>query len=280
MSTGRRLVTVIVAAHNEERHLGECLASLASQTWAPLEVIVADDGSTDGTARIAEAAQGVRLISMPRRGKARTVNAAAAEARGDVLLFLDADMVFEPSYVELLVTPILERGAAGTAHAVERVANSRNRWAACWQLRAGLPPDKRLVLSEAQLAEGSIVFRAVPRADFLRVGGFDDIGYQDDQTLHPKLGKRALWIQDAECRHYNPETLAEVAGSGRWGAQSVAWRHGAGAVWRFLPPLPLLRGIREGLRHRSFAMIAYVAAFEAGMFAGLLSIALRGRRRA
>lgn len=264
------LVTAIVAAYNEERHLGECLASLRAQTYAPLEILVVDDGSSDGTAALAESVPGVRLLRRPHTGKARTVNAAAEAARGEVLLFLDGDLVFAPDYVALLAAPILAGAALGTTHGTELVANPGNRWAACWQARAGLPPDRRQVITAQQLAEGSIVFRAVRRSDFLRVGGFDDIGFLDDQTLSPKLGARAVIVPDAVCRHYNAERLGEVFQAGVWGAQSILHLHGRGALVTYFPLFGLFHAVREGVRTWSVTRFTYDLVHGLGIFRGLL----------
>ena len=187
------LVTVIISVHNEESHLAECLQSLKAQSYSPVEILVVDDGSTDGSREVARR-HGVRLLELPHRGKATAVNFGAQVALGEILLFLDGDMVFEARYVEQLVAPILAGEALGTAHAEELVANPENRWARCLQAVSHLPRDRRFDLSEHELGEGSVVYRAVRRSDFLQVGGFDERGYVDDQTLCPKLGKRAnLW---------------------------------------------------------------------------------------
>jgi glycosyltransferase involved in cell wall biosynthesis len=263
-------VTAIVAARNEERHIGECLESLLAQTYRPLEIVVVDDGSTDRTAAIVRSFPSVRLISRPHRGKARAVNDAAQTAAGEVLLFLDGDLVFAPDYVERLVAPILRGECLGTAHATERVANPRNVWAACYQAIAGLPPDRRLAIGERELAEGSIVFRAIRKADFLRVRGFDDVGYLDDQTLFPKLGVRARWVSDAACSHYNAETLREVFAAGIWGAHSIAVMHGLGAVGHYEPLLSLPRAVIAAARHRRATLAVYLAVHDAGVCAGLL----------
>jgi glycosyltransferase involved in cell wall biosynthesis len=264
------LVSAIVAAYNEERHLGECLASLRAQTYAPLEIVVVDDGSTDGTAAVAAGVPGVRLLRRAHGGKARAVNAAAETTGGEVLLFLDGDLVFAPDYVALLVAPILSGVAIGASHGTELVANPRNRWAACWQARAGLPPDRRLVLTPQQIAEGSIVYRAVRRSEFLRVGGFDDIGYLDDQTLFPKLSLRAAYVPEAACRHYNPERLAEVFAAGVWGAQSILHLHGRAALVTYFPLFSLFHAVREGVRTWSATRFAYEFVYELGVFSGLL----------
>ena len=87
----RPLVSVIVPAYNRERYLGEALDSIFAQDYRPLEVIVADDGSTDGTARVARAYSEVRLLSLPHRGVAAARNAAIAASTGSLLAFLDSD---------------------------------------------------------------------------------------------------------------------------------------------------------------------------------------------
>jgi glycosyltransferase involved in cell wall biosynthesis len=270
------LVTAIVAAYNEERHIGECVASLLAQRYAPLDILVVDDGSTDGTVASIPAHPRVQILRRAHAGKAKAMNAAVAEARGEVVLFLDGDLVFDPDYVGALVAPILSGEEIGTSHATELVANPQNRWASCLQQRAGLPPDRRLALTDAQVAAGSIIYRAIRRDAFLRVGGFDDIGYLDDQTLFPKLGRRGRFVREAVCRHYNPERLREVVATGGWGAQSILHLHGRRALLRYLPPLSLVRALRTGLRTRSASRAAYEFAYEWGVFRGLVGRALRG----
>lgn len=264
------LVSILIAARNERRRIGECLTSLMAQRYRPIEIIVIDDGSTDGTADEAAKFAGVVVLRRPHGGKARAIAAGADVARGTILCFLDADMVFESDYVGRLVAPILHEDETGTAHGTELVANPENVWSRCWQMRARLPLDRRLALSEAQLAEGSIVYRAVRADEFRRVGGFDDIGYMDDQTLAAKLGRKARWVVEARCRHYNVESLGEVVELGRWGAHSIMHLHGRKALRSFLPPLIAWHALREGVRHASPAMTAYTAAYEWGVFSGLL----------
>lgn len=258
------LVTALVAVYNEERHLAQCLSSLERQSYTPLEIVVADDGSNDRTRAIA-ARFPVRLLAGPHQGKAKTVNAAAAAARGEVVLFLDGDMWFEPDYVARLVEPILQGGETGTCHGTELVANSANPWARCWQNKAGLPPDRRLVLDESQCAEGSPIFRAVRRNAFLEVGGFDDTGYADDQTLAPKLGCRAAWIPRAVCHHHNPETLGEVFAAGVWGGKSAQLPKGVISLIGLLPPVSTIRGLREAARLQNPAVVLYDTVFAAGV---------------
>jgi len=84
-------VSVVVPAYRAARYLPRCLAALERSQVRPLEVIVVDDGSPDGTADVARS-RGARVLRLPHRGAAAARNAGARAARGDLLLFLDADV--------------------------------------------------------------------------------------------------------------------------------------------------------------------------------------------
>ncbi len=86
------LVSCIVPVFNGERYLAEALDSILAQTWRPLEVIVVDDGSTDGTAHIA-AGYGERIsyLRQANAGPAAARNRGLDAARGEFIAFLDAD---------------------------------------------------------------------------------------------------------------------------------------------------------------------------------------------
>ena len=102
-AAGRATFSVIVAAHDVGDVIGDALASLESQTLAPLEVIVCDDGSTDDLDRALEPfADKIVLLRKSHGGEASAKNTAAGAARGDYLLILDADDVFLPRRLEAL----------------------------------------------------------------------------------------------------------------------------------------------------------------------------------
>jgi hypothetical protein len=83
-------ISVLVAVHNGARFLAEALESAREQTLAPLELIVVDDGSVDGSAEIASRL-GATVIRQENAGTAAAVNAAREHARGELLAILDAD---------------------------------------------------------------------------------------------------------------------------------------------------------------------------------------------
>jgi glycosyltransferase involved in cell wall biosynthesis len=93
------MISVIIPVYNGEKTLGALLDSLGAGDYKEYEILVVDDGSTDGTREVASK-QSVKLLSTGgRRGPAVARNIGAQEARGDVLLFLDADTFAGPDLV-------------------------------------------------------------------------------------------------------------------------------------------------------------------------------------
>jgi len=92
MQDSRPLVSTVIPVYNCESHLAEAIESVLAQTYGPTEVIVVDDGSTDGSARVAKGfAPAVRYCSQPNAGAAAARNRGVALATGSFFAFLDAD---------------------------------------------------------------------------------------------------------------------------------------------------------------------------------------------
>jgi len=96
------LVTCIVPVYNGEAFLGEALDSIVAQRHRPIEILVIDDGSTDGTAGIAAAAReaAVRYARQDNAGGAAARNRGIAMAQGDFVAFLDADDLWPPDKLD------------------------------------------------------------------------------------------------------------------------------------------------------------------------------------
>lgn len=111
------LVSVVIPAHNAEKFLAETLRSARAQTYPNLEIVVVDDGSTDGTAAIVERHarddSRIRLIRQANAGVARARNCAIEEARGEFIAPLDADDLWHPDNIAMQVAA-LQAASPGT----------------------------------------------------------------------------------------------------------------------------------------------------------------------
>ncbi|MEK7111046.1 MAG: glycosyltransferase, partial [Patescibacteria group bacterium] len=134
-------------------------------------------------------------------------------ATGDILVFVDADMTFNKTFLEDLVKPILEGKSKGTFSKLEYIANWNNRFSRFWNYAKGIYEPRSI---PADYPETSPVFRAILKSEFDRAGGFDESkGYNDDWSLSEKLGVKAT-VTKAGFYHYNPENLSEVFIQARW----------------------------------------------------------------
>ena len=138
------LISVIVPIHNGERFLGEALDSIAAQDYDAIEVIVVDDGSTDGGPALA-AARDVQLLHQEQRGAGAARNAGIAVARGEILAFLAQDDLWLPSKLRLqveILTAIRKASASRSSYFLEPGATVPawfGKRSARPRSRAGLP---------------------------------------------------------------------------------------------------------------------------------------------
>jgi poly-beta-1,6 N-acetyl-D-glucosamine synthase len=125
-------VTVVVPAYNEAVGIAASVRSLAASDYPDLEIVVVDDGSTDGTGDIVESLllPNVRVVRQTNSGKATALNAGIAAARHDVLVLVDGDTVFQPDTVRMIVRPLRDR-RVGAVAGNTKVGNRRGllgRW--------------------------------------------------------------------------------------------------------------------------------------------------------
>ena len=115
----RPRVSVLIAAHNEGDAIAAKLANVHALDYPAdrLETVVASDGSTDETEAIVRrhAGRGVRLLPLSRQGKAKTLNAAVAASTGEILVFSDANSMYDPQAVRALVRPFADPDVGGVA---------------------------------------------------------------------------------------------------------------------------------------------------------------------
>jgi len=127
-------LSVLIPVYNEAQTIGEVLR-LVSEVPIEKEIIVVDDGSTDGTREILESWNGrggVRVILHPQNlGKGNAVATAIGAARGDILLIQDADLEYDPAEYPILLRPI-ETGRADVVYGSRFRGSAENRVQNFW----------------------------------------------------------------------------------------------------------------------------------------------------
>ena len=93
-------VSVLIPSWNREEYLGEAIESVLAQTYRDFEIVVVDDGSTDGTAELVGRYGGVRYIWQPHSGISAARNRALEEARSELIAWLDSDDLYAPTKLE------------------------------------------------------------------------------------------------------------------------------------------------------------------------------------
>jgi len=114
------LVSVVIPTHNRRDLLAEAVASVREQTYDPIEIIVIDDGSGDGTAEmIRERFPRVRLVRQPHRGVSTARNRGIAEAQGEYIAFLDSDDLWLPKKLAAEMDALLKNPELKICHTDE-----------------------------------------------------------------------------------------------------------------------------------------------------------------
>ena len=233
-------VTVVVPVYNERECIEATVRSIAASTH-PVEIVVVDDGSTDGTADLVEdlALSNVRVIRQANAGKAAALNAGIATARHDIVVLIDGDTVFEPGTVAALVAPFADPrigAVAGNA----RVANRRGVLSRLQNIEyvVGFNIDRRVqdawgVVTTVPGAVGAYRTRAL-RA----VGGISADTLAEDTDLAITLGRggwRVVYEPDARAWTEAPATLGQLWRQRyRWsyGIMQSLWKHRHAVVER------------------------------------------------
>ncbi len=175
------MLSFIVPAYNEEKYLPATLASIheaARAVGEPYEIVVADDDSADATARIAEEG-GARVVSVHKRQIAGTRNAGAAAAKGEWLVFVDADTRVNADVVRGTVEAL--RGGAVAGGALVRF-DGGPRWVQ-WTT-----PIVVFFFRHVKWAAGCFLFAR--RDVFEKVGGFDERFYASEEIHLSRALKR------------------------------------------------------------------------------------------
>jgi poly-beta-1,6-N-acetyl-D-glucosamine synthase len=275
-------VTVLIAARNQAERIQETIAYIAGQDYqGPIEVLVVDNGSTDGTRTVAEAygaatGQPVRCISEPRPGKSHALNTGLAAVGTELVITLDADTLLHPQAVRQLVARLLNappdvQAVAGSV----LVRNSRDTlWTRMqeWDYFLGIASVKRMqgLYQGTLVAQGAFSLyrtRAVAEA-----GGWPDaIG--EDIVLTWQLMRNGARV------YYEPSAVAFTAAPARLvhlARQRARWARGMIEGIRSVRPWNQPRGLLRFLTAIDLLIPALDVAYALVWLPGLV-LAATGR---
>ena len=171
MESSQPFISVIIPVFNGEAFLAEAVESIQQQDYHPLEIIIVDDGSTDGTAAIASSYKaGVRYVYQPNSGLPATRNRGLRMANGEVIGFLDVDDLWPENRLERQLTRLADDPSVDIIIGLQLYVKIKG-------VVDGKHTFEKLLGPLVNLSLGSALFR---RAVFDRVGIFDETLYYCD----------------------------------------------------------------------------------------------------
>ena len=238
-------VSVIIPAFNEERVIAASVARVLASDYPDLQVIVADDGSTDATSALVRDAFAddprVTLLTLVNGGKAAALNRALRDATGEVIIALDADTQFEPETIRRLARWFADP-RIGAVAGDARVGNRHNlvtRWQAVEYITAQNLERRALAGFDAMTVVPGAV-GAWRRAALDAVGGYPEDTLAEDQDLTiaiQRAGWRVTYDPRAVAWTEAPESFRALAKQRfRWafGTLQCLWKHRV-VLWRRKP---------------------------------------------
>ncbi len=189
-------VSVVVPAYNAEETIGPLLDSLLALDYPDREVIIVNDGSTDGTKAIVEQ-HPMQLIDQPNRGASAARDAGLRAAIGEIVAYVDSDVTVTRDWLRHLVKPLSEPAIAATTG---QTIFLRNDKATSWMRSLDIERRNARRKTYTRLANGpNSAFR---REVLLEVGGFDPNWFHaEDTEVSYRIGQRGYKIR------YVPEAI-------------------------------------------------------------------------
>lgn len=211
-------VTAIIAAHNEELHIADCIDFLLNQSYKKLKIFVVENGeSRDKTYKIANEYEKkyptkVKAYTIPgkQKGPGNAWNFGIKKAKSEIVMICGADLKYGKEYVANGILPIVEGKTVGLVHKEEVCNNIKNLWARAFFYKRHSAHKDNL----------SRVFSLV-RRDFVLKRPFDStLGYADDQTIYRKEGIE-FPVFDLEVYHTNPASFKDTWEHSIWVGKSI-----------------------------------------------------------
>lgn len=233
------MISVIINTKNEEKNIGRCLRSLDNQTNKNFEVIVVDNNSTDETQSIARK-YGAKVFNFgPERSEQK--NFAVGEARGEYLLFLDADMEADIRVLESCLKKIDE---GFTSLVIPEISVGMGFWARCRAL------EKKMYFNDSEI-EAPRFFR---KDSFKEVGGYSPgMIAGEDWDLRERIKKTRMSIGRIDALIYHHEGRVNL-----FGALKKKFYYGKNSqVYLSKNPLNLVRVLKFLIRPSYWRNIGY-----------------------
>jgi glycosyltransferase involved in cell wall biosynthesis len=213
-------VSFLIPAFNEAANIAEVLERVDALPFDK-QVIVVDDGSTDGTAEIVQSRNGVLLLRQPNRGKGAAIRHAIEHIDGDVAVIQDADMEYDPAEVPALIEPI-EQGHADVVYGSRLTGGRPQRAYMFWHLVG----NKFLslltgVLYNTTLSDMETGYKAF-RSEVLRSLDLRQDDFSIEPEITAKVCLRNLRVYELPISYYG-RTYAE--------GKKITWVDGFRAVW-------------------------------------------------
>jgi glycosyltransferase involved in cell wall biosynthesis len=217
------LVSVVIPAYNAERFLGEAIESVLAQTYAPVETIVVDDGSSDGTAAVAAAYDEVTLIAQRNSGPSAARNRGFAACGGEFVAFHDSDDMMTPDKLSVQVGHILANPSVGCVLAGQELLVEEGAELPFWVEGSKVPTVMPTTPPE-HAAEPKVhtMTMVVRRETFESIGGFDEtMRTAEDVDWMLRASEEGVEIarlgQVLLRRRVHPDSLTQDAAAGRAG---------------------------------------------------------------
>ena len=213
-------VTFIIPAFNEARTIDEVLRRVEALDLE-CEVIVVDDGSTDGTGDLAAAHEGVIVIRQANRGKGAAIRTAIPRVGGDIVVIQDADMEYDPAEVPALIDPIVQ-GVADVVYGSRLSGGRAQRAYLFWHLMGNrFLSFLTGLLFNTTLSDMETGYKAF-RADVLRSLELREDDFAIEPEITGRICKQKLRIYELPISYYG-RTYDE--------GKKITWRDGIRAVW-------------------------------------------------
>lgn len=187
-------VSVVIPTYNRAEYLRQALASVFAQSFAPWEVIVVDDGSSDRTPEVVQAfGAKVRYVRQDHQGIAAARNRGLEVAQGEVIAWLDADDLWEPNYLSTVVPLLTDDATLDGVYSGLRYIDAAGNLLPQSSRKVVKPADLYSSLAEECFIQTSTF--AVRRRCFARVGGFD-LAFQicEDYDMFLRLAKECTIV--------------------------------------------------------------------------------------